>query len=95
MSSTPEAWVEALSQLRSAGWRYDQIGPAVGSSARSVRRWDRLRVRLQQGGHPEPSLESAPLGTFAEALVRLEREHTANLARPEVPLPETSGQAAC
>jgi hypothetical protein len=71
MSTVSSTWVEALTQLRAAGWRYDQIGPAVGSSARSVRRWDRLRVRLQQGGKPEPALESAPLHTFALKLVEL------------------------
>ena len=74
MTTTPSLWVEALSQLRAAGWRYDQIGPAVGSSARSVRRWDRLRVRLQQGGKPAPTLESAPLNAFAHKLVELARE---------------------
>ena len=72
--STIAPWVNALEHLRDTGWRYDQIAPAIGASSRSVRRWDRLRVRLQRGGHAVPTLEAQPLSAFAHRLVELANE---------------------
>lgn len=64
-------WMDALGQLRTAGWRYDQIADEISVSDRSVRRWDRLRVRVTEGGTPNKTLEATPIQVLAEAVVRL------------------------
>ena len=61
--------MDALGILRKQGWTYEDIGPRVGASSRSVRRWDRLRVK--NNGLPAPSHEARPLPVYSTKLVEL------------------------
>lgn len=70
MADDPQ-WMHALGSLRGAGLAYDAIAIEIGASSRSVRRWDRYRVRVLQGGAPMPEREAAPIPAFAAALVTL------------------------
>lgn len=67
-------WMKALSALRTQGFDYREIAERIGASSRSVRRWDQHRVRVQAGEVPIPRRETAPIQSYATALVRLVRE---------------------